>query len=109
MKLFGQILLACVALAILQAALAVVVIGVLLAVLIGLIRKPRETLAVFGLCLTVGLFQAHPLFAVSLILTILVLSRIKPRPIADADRTPLRLTHVPTVEPIDGRSPDDPA
>ena len=109
MKLFGQILLACVALAILQAALAVVVIGVLLAVLIGLICKPRETLGVIGLCLIVSLFQAQPAIAVILIVAILVLGRLKPRPIQNADREPLRLTHVPTVEPTDGRSPDDPA
>ena len=109
MKLFGQILLACIALAILQAALAVVVVGVLLAALVGLICKPRETLGLIGLCLTVSLFQAQPVAALILIVAILVLSRLKPRSIADADSEPLRLTHVPPTEPSDGRSPDDPA
>lgn len=111
MRLFCQILLACVALAILQAALAVVVVGVLLAALVCLICKPRETLGLIGLCLTLSLLQTQPAVALILIVAILVLSRLNPRPRTNADCEPLRLTHGPTVEPSDGRDPnhtDDP-
>ena len=108
MKLFGQILLACVALAILQAALAVVVVGALLAAVVFLIFKPRETTGVIGLCLMVGLIQAQPVLAVILLVAIVLLSRRRPRPPAE----PLRLTHVPVADPSDDHEPsptNDPA
>ena len=105
MKLFGQILLACVALAILQAALAVVVVGALLAAVVFLIFKPRETMGVIGLCLMVGLIQAQPALALILMVAIVVLNRSRPGPTADAGHEPLRLTHVPTEAPADGDNP----
>ena len=55
MRLLGQILLACLLIAVLQGILAVIAIGIVLALIVGLIWRPAETI---GLLIVLGLITA---------------------------------------------------
>lgn len=61
MKLLGFLLAAAVALASLRAALAVLVVGVIVLLLVGLCLEPQAVIGVIALCVVAGLVQQYPL------------------------------------------------
>lgn len=61
MKVVGYFIGACVILAIVRATAVALVLLIILAVVIGAISKPRETLGLLGFILIANLFEAYPL------------------------------------------------
>ncbi len=60
MKVVGYVLGGCIALAVLQAAMQVMLLALPIILLVSLIRYPRETMGLAALLLTVGLIQHRP-------------------------------------------------
>ena len=60
MKALSGVLMLCLAVAALRAAMMAFVVGLALALVVSLIRQPRETLAFFGVFGLLGLAQARP-------------------------------------------------
>ena len=61
MRLFGWLLAAAVALAVLQAAVAALVAGVILLLVVGLWTNPQAVVGFIVLCVVAGLIQSQPL------------------------------------------------
>lgn len=68
MKMAGILITACVVLAAAQAVAAALCIVLVTALIFGLFTAPRETLGFVGLLLAAGMWQAHPLIFLSLVL-----------------------------------------
>jgi hypothetical protein len=60
MRLLGQILLACLVLAALQGILAVLAVGIVLALVVGAIWRPAETLPLLVIFAVLAGLDAHP-------------------------------------------------
>jgi quinol-cytochrome oxidoreductase complex cytochrome b subunit len=65
MKLIGYFLLACIVLAVAQAAAVVLALLVVLAIIYGVFTAPRELFGLLGLLLVAAAFQAHPFVCLS--------------------------------------------
>lgn len=73
MKAIGYLIVACVLLAIIRALAVVLVLMLGLALLVGIITKPRETFGLLAFAMIAGLVQEHPIFSL-LLLSITVLT-----------------------------------
>ena len=67
MKALGYLVGACIVLAIARATVAALILGVMLAIVIGAICKPRETFGLLGFLLVANLFAAFPLGCLTVI------------------------------------------
>jgi hypothetical protein len=97
MKLLGQIMLAAIALAVLQAAMALAVLCVLVVFVFGLVHRPRETLGLVALCLLLRLFEAQPIVGLMVVCALVLLGRVKTGPKPGQNAELLRLTHQPSI------------
>lgn len=88
MKLLGTLLLACVILAAIRAAIAALFIIFVVALLWSACARPRETLGFVGVCLLAGLIQDHGLAFLGVVALGLIVTLVRSNSSNTTDHDP---------------------
>ncbi len=78
MQVIAYLLIACIALAVLQAAAKVLLLAIGVTAVAALVKHPRETIAILGMCMAMEAFKAQPLAAVAIVSLCAFARRRKP-------------------------------
>lgn len=86
MRLLGYLMLACIALAAIRAAVAVLAVALLIALVWSAATRPRETAVLFGMVVVASLVQNHGLAFLGVALAAIAVAACRKRPPAQVGR-----------------------